>query len=133
MTGYSAYQSSCFQNNAYQIARAILKKGGGGRTHDYIGAQETFKRTYQEEQRRLQEERAKAEKLLAAKEVEISKIEAKRLEALADKALQIRLMMLLKQLQELQDQKAELERLIQFWISEEDDLLAILYSLPFMA
>lgn len=85
-----------------------------------------------EEKQRLEAQQRENKTELETNEAEIQALEAKRLNDLADQVLQLELLDLFKQQQELLERQRHIEEMLLFWIREEDDLMAILYSLPFM-
>lgn len=79
------------------------------------------------------EKKAQNEARIAAKEAEIARLEAKRAKDLANQAMQIELRDMLKQLAAFEQEQKRLVAILEFYKREEDDMICLLYSLPFMA
>lgn len=131
---FSAFQSTAYQNNAFQIVGAgdaTLPPNGNGR-REYVPTYYELENNRKKLQKYKDAEREAQIELLSI-EYKIEDLELKRLRDLADEAMQLQLIGLLKEqqifqqiLRELQIQKEKLRR-------DEDDILILLMSMPFNA
>lgn len=133
---FTAFQFG-FQAGAFQVVvgASPAPRPGGGHKDKYIGqSYEISKYTWEQaerERRSLEAQREEAKIALKAKEYQIQALEDKRLRDLADQKMQAQLLQYLVELQALQAEQQRLEEMIAWYIREEDDILTILYCLPF--
>lgn len=127
---FSGFQPSSYQHSAYQIVVVAVKQEA---TPGY--SWERTKREYERQQRKYLEDQKRlkeTKELVSNKEAELAALEAKRLEDLADQKMQLELIALMKELQRLEQERLELEAAIRFFLLEEDAIIALLYSMPFV-
>jgi hypothetical protein len=100
--------------------------GGGVHHNSYLNS----KFDYEERQRKLERDRKRIEQLQADKNKEIVAMETRRKERLDDQALQLKLLLLLQEQEQL---RIQLEKIIQEMMDEEDTIAILLLSLPFVS
>jgi hypothetical protein len=131
---FSAFQHKSFQNNAYQINsdKADIVYGGGGFSHGYY--ERIIK--YRSEQARIQQEIVKAEQRAKdekdAKERLEKQIQQEK-DLIRRKELELQLLREQQQLLYMDILIEELKKKLLLLRIEEEDILVILYSLPFMS
>lgn len=133
--GFSAFQPA-YQHSAYQVIPTVGRPytGGGSPDNHYW---DRVKDAIRDDDRirklnEVERERIKAEQELALKEREIENLELKRLKALANQELQEQLLALLMEAQRLEQERLYLEGLVKWLRMQEDDIMVILMSLPFV-
>lgn len=133
--GFSAFQPA-YQHSAYQVIPGVAKPYiGGGSPDNYYW--DRVKDAIRDDDRirklnEVERERIKAEQELALKEREIENLELKRLKALANQELQEQLLALLIEAQRLEQDRLYLEGLVKWLRMQDDDIMVILMSLPFV-
>jgi hypothetical protein len=122
-----AFQKTAFQDNAFQIGRDIVRGGGGY----YDGYWDRVKKALQDkEQRRLELQRM--EQKIAAEQEALRLKEEQFLREREMSAQEAREMALLEaRIAQLIQMKAIIEAQILTLMREEDELIIILYSMPF--
>lgn len=144
MALFSAFQSSAFQNSAYQIVPGKANndnRASGGYSspapkrdpnHD-PNAYLRGKIKWESEQRELKEnaerELSEAQRKRIAKQIEIERLEARRADDLANMAMQIELMDMLRQLKAYDDMILQYESLLAMYRRDEEDVMILLYAL----
>lgn len=140
-----------FQLGAFQVFLPLQQQGQGGgvlvtgsniahvdepRKDKYAGqSYEISKFNWEEAQRQKQALKAKTQEVaekLRAKELQIEVIEKKRLRRLNDEFLQKELLKHLRELKILSDYHQMMLNAYNIFLREEDDILAVLLSLPFV-
>lgn len=135
--GYTAYQLGAYQTSGYQID-SLHAKGGGGRVHDYTNSFEQSRWKWEkdeQEKNKLEVKLNKVEVNIKNRNIQIDKIQEQRLQDLTNTKLQLQLVRLAKEAEEQRLQLEYIQEQIKviemFWLREEEDIMAILYSLPF--
>lgn len=138
-----------FQSIAFQCVLNPIIQGGGGRTHkerytppaqkkeSHANSFELSKHQWEmeeyEKRKKLMAAAEEARLAEAANKYKIEALEFERLKDLANASLQQQLRDLLLESLYLEAQRIRAEEMLTFYMREEDDILAILYSMPFLA
>lgn len=133
---FSGFQANAYQSNAYQIISGQgngIVYGGGGYYDRVKHGRKTILERERLERERLEAKRLNLQAEIDAKEAQVAAIEVQRLDDLANQQLQLELMAALQILHDMEQERLALNVLIMQFMREDDDLLALMYCIPFMA
>ena len=115
------FNSAIFNNKVFNTGATAI----GGGANKFHNSYEISKHEW-ETKERLNRDRLKNAQELAAKQARIEMIEEKRLRDLEDEQLQKDLLRELRLLQVLQEERVRLEKLLQFYVQDDDDVILLL-------
>jgi len=142
--GFSGFQHSGFQRNAFQIMGGVVvqqPQGGGGKIskHKFQTEHNTYevsKAAYLKKQRELQALKAKKaaqDRAAEEKEAQILRLEAKRAGNLSNTFFQKQLLKAMQEAEAIRALQAEINQQIMMMQREEEDIYILLLCLPFSA
>jgi len=107
-------------------------QGGGGKAPGYKPVH-VQRYEWQMEQKALRDQQDKLEKQREAKERQIEALEEKRKKDLADQKAQQKLIALMAEAYRIEQEEIAILARLRFLMQQEEDILILLYSLPFVS
>ena len=139
---YAAFQTNAYQRNAYQVTsftpRIVYGGGGtyrGSSSNDNGYSWEQTARILEKRRQeflKLKQQEADNQRRLEEQQAEIEKLEQRRSSDLANQAMQVELLNMMQHMQALDLEAKRINDLLMVFMREEDDIVALLYAIPFV-